>query len=123
MTLFSVNEELCDDFNKHFVAAGNFFEKSGLSAIYSVCAPTVPVSCRSCSFSFRPFSCHKVFIALCSIGPKKSTGTDQLDPQLLLLAAPVITDALTHFNLTLITESIPAVRETCFSIAQRWSCG
>ena len=62
-------------------------------------APTISVSSRPFSFLFRPFSGHKVFEALCGIGPKKSAGADQLDPHLLLLAAPVITDALMHrFN-------------------------
>lgn len=47
---------------------------------------------------------------LFSLGPKKSGGADQLDPNLLLLAAPEITHALTHtFNFTLITGIIQAV--------------
>ena len=67
-------------------------------------APTISVSSAPCSFSLSPFSSHKVFEALCGIGPKKSTCADQLDPHLLLIAAPVITDALTHIiYLTLIT--------------------
>ena len=36
------------------------------------------------------FSGHKVFEAPCGIGPQKSIGADQLDPHLLLLAAPFI---------------------------------
>ena len=57
-------------------------------------------SSRPCSFLFRPFSGDKVFEAL--KGPKRSTGADHLDPYLLLLAAPVITDVwhlfLINFN-------------------------
>ena len=42
-----------------------------------------------------------------------STGADQLDPHRLRLAAPVITDALTHvFNLTVITGIISTVWKT-----------
>ena len=45
-----------------------------------------------------------------SLGPKKSSGADQLDPHLLLLAAPDITRALMHiFNFTLITGIIQTV--------------
>ena len=109
-----ISDKQFDAFNKHFVAAGNIFENSGLSATDSFCdAPTISVSSRPCRFSFRPFSGHKVYEALSGIGAKKSTGADQLDPHLLLLAASVITDALTHiFNLTLVTGIIPTVRKT-----------
>lgn len=44
---------------------------------------------------------------LFSLGPKKSGGADQLDPNVLLLAAPDITHAL--ITLTLITGIIQAV--------------
>ena len=92
----SDKQELCDAFNKRFVAAGNIFENSGLSATVSFCdAPTISVSSIHRSFSLRPFSGHKVFEALFGIDPKMSTAADQVDPHLLQLAAPVITDALT----------------------------
>ena len=46
-----------------------------------------------------------------------------LDPQLLLLAAPVVTDALMHiFNQTLISEIIPTVWKTAL-VSPLHKCG
>ena len=79
----SDKQEECDVFNKHFVAVGNFYKNSGLSAFDSVCdAPTISVSSRPCGFSLRPFSRHKLFNTLSGIGPEKSAQTDELDPHL-----------------------------------------
>ena len=106
----SNKNELCNIFNEHFVAAGHLFGTSDLPS----CNP-IHDSPNLQKFSFKFFSDTEVREALSTIDPKKSTGADDLDPQLLLLASPVISDIITHiFNLTLETNNIPRLWKTAY---------
>ena len=100
--------DLCNIFNEHFITAGHLLGTSGSPTNYLAHDRPNPVK-----FSLRLFSGTEVREALYTIDPKKSTGADELDPQLLVLASPIISDFITHiFNLTLITDSIPSLWKT-----------
>lgn len=59
-------------------------------------------------FNFKPISVSEVHKALRDIDPKKSAGTDNLDPFLLKVAADIIAEPIAHiFNLSLLSNSIP----------------
>ena len=93
--------------NEHFVNAGHLFENVGLlPAVPSYDSrPYVPVLQNSCTFSLQPFSEGEVLEEVPhGIGSKQSMGADKLNPCLLLLAAPLIVNILTHiFYLTPLT--------------------
>ncbi len=60
------------------------------------------------TFLLKPLSTIEVFNAICSIDPKNSTGADQLEPWLLLIAAPLLVECIAYiFNLTVETCHIP----------------
>ncbi len=99
---------MCDAFSEHFISSGYLFENIGFSPIVST--PCWVNKLGTQTFSLKPFTNLEVFYVLCSVDPRKSTGADQLEPRLLLLAATFLVECLTYIcNLTVVTENIPDV--------------
>ncbi len=95
-TTISVGKSICDAFNEHFISSGHLFEKAGFPRTVSDhSAPCWANKLGTQTFSLKPFTNFEVLNAFCSTDPKKSTGADQLEPRLLLLAAPLLVECLT----------------------------
>lgn len=104
----SAGKRVCDAFTEHFISSGYIFENAGFPpAVSDHSAPYWANRLGTQTFSLKPFTNHEVFNALCSIDLIKSTGADQLDPRLLLLAVPFVVECLTYiFNLTVINRKL-----------------
>ena len=62
-----------------------FIEKAGFPlSVSDHSAPCWANKLSNQTFSLKPFTNHKVFNALCSIDPKKSSGADQLEPVFII---------------------------------------
>ncbi len=76
-------------------------------AFLQLCLNTVHLTRQTTptqTFLLKPLSTIEVFNAICSIDPKNSTGADQLEPWLLLIAAPLLVECIAYiFNLTVET--------------------
>lgn len=92
ISIFDKNKQY-DLFNRHFIAAGDIFHTTSL---VSNSNPTLANTSPHC-FSFRPFTRFDVLSALCSLDLRKPTGADNLNTQLLILAAPFIVDIFCTF--------------------------
>lgn len=103
---------IVNQFNKHFIQAGFIFDQT--------VNKSVPCPAMSASenvnrefFNFKPISVSEVHKALRDIDPKKSAGTDNLDPFLLKVAADIIAEPIAHiFNLSLLSNSLYIKVET-----------
>ena len=117
-SMFSDQNDICNAFNKHFADAGNLFEnlfenenmpQGSSGSMHEDAARHVShVERHDSQFSLEPFIYDDIFNALLGIDPKKATGEDCLDPFVLKLAAPFISEHIMHiFNLSVTTCTVP----------------
>ena len=104
--------EICAAFNNHFATAGHIFEEGSGGRGDHPCSRNAQTDAPlpGAQFSLTPFTVSEVLGALNGLDPKSSTGEDNLDPFLLKLSAPIITEQLAHiFNLSVSSGIFPQI--------------
>lgn len=106
--------DIVEFFNQHFLSAGSV-SVEGLTHPEDCLVESPVFTLHRPLFEFELFSYVNVLNALNDIDPKKSAGPDNLDPQLLKMAAPVIAEPLMHiFNLSLISNTVPKAWKSAY---------
>ena len=102
--------ELCEYFNRHFSSVAESLIRCPKTHLDSPKLENF-VNERNCDeeFAFKCISPTDVYNELLKLDISKSTGLDDIGPNILKISAPVICDSLAHiFNISLCTGTFPS---------------
>ena len=106
----SDQEEICEHFNTHFSSVAASIIKNPKTSFYSPkLQEFVDKNVGNAEFAFLSLTPYDVYSELLKLDINKSTGLDDVGPNILKISAPVIFESLAHiYNLSLCSGYFPS---------------